>query len=191
MKATSFSISICMFVGCYLLVLFLPLLLLEVQPIKHSKASGTIICTALVFLSTLGLPFSLIFATIVLKMLRVYLIFNNPVSYKKKLFSDRALLLYILLILSPSILTLIMMQLLDTFTESEEVFHLKSYDLVYHGCSNEHTIVWILILLTYNLCLATALVILALKSSKIRFRNFRDKPKLLMPLLSLASLFLS
>ena len=172
-KATSVSVSMCMFLGSYLLVFFPPLLLLQVQ-VKGSNASATLICSALISLSGIRLPFSLILATLVVKVLRVYQIFSNPFSYKKKLFSDRALLTYILAILSPSILTLILMQSVDVFTVNEGIFHMKSHDITYHGCSNEHTIVWCLILLMYNICLTICLVLLALKSSKLRYRNFMD-----------------
>ena len=172
-KATSVSVSMCMFLGSYLLVFFPPLLLLHVQ-VKGSNASATLICSALILLSAIGLPFSLILATLVVKVLRVYQIFSNPFSYKKKLFSDHALLTYILVILSPSILILILMQSVDAFTVNEGIFRMKSHDITYHGCSNEHTIVWFLILLMYNICLTICLVLLALKSSKLRYRNFMD-----------------
>lgn len=147
-KATSVSVSMCMYLGCYLLVLFLPILLLEVQlTVEHSKAYETFICTFLAWLSTIGLPFSLIFATLIVKMLRVYIIFHNPYSYKKKLFSNPALLLYILMILSPIIFTLILMSAIDEFTEVRYVFQMKSHTVAYHGCRNENTIAWLSIII--------------------------------------------
>jgi hypothetical protein len=172
-RATSFSVSMCMFLGCYLLVLFLPALLYQGEP-QYSKALETFICNLLVWLSSLGLPFSLIFATLIVKMLRVYLIFCNPHSYRKQLFSDSALLLYILIISSPGILILILSLAIDRYTEVSVDAHMKSYTFAYRRCSNEHIIIWIMTLLVYNLCLITTVVFLALKSSRIRYKNFRD-----------------
>ena len=98
----------------------------------------------------LDCPFLLSLQLLLLKCLECT---KFPFSYKKKLFSDRALLTYILAILSPSILTLILMQSVDAFTVNEGILHMRSHDITYHGCSNEHTIVWFLILLMYNICL--------------------------------------
>ena len=97
-KATSVTISMCMFLGCYILVLYLPLLLFS---------ENSFSCHLLAWLSFIGIPFLLIMATLFAKMLRVYLIFSDPISYKQKIFSDRFLLLYIVLFVSPNFLVLV------------------------------------------------------------------------------------
>ena len=77
-KATSVTVSLCMFLACYILLAYLPLL------VADSTASFT--CDLIVWFSLAGISVPLITATLFAKMLRVYLIFFDPVSYKKKLF---------------------------------------------------------------------------------------------------------
>ena len=68
-KATSFSVSLCMFVGCYLMLLFIPFLIIEVQPDGHLGFNGDILCNILVVLSGIGVPPVLIFASLFIKSL--------------------------------------------------------------------------------------------------------------------------
>lgn len=173
-KATSVSVSIFMFLGCYLLVIFVPMLLLEVQPIKHTKASASFICNILVWLSALGLPFSLIFATLFVKMLRVYVIFCKPHSYKKKLFSNPMLFLYILAILSPNLLILFIWATVDEFSKIRVTNKMKNHQVIFDQCFSKYTLVWVPLLMMYTNALIIALAILAFKTSEIRFRYFRD-----------------
>ena len=173
-KATSVSVSMCMFLSCYLLVLFLPLLLVEGEPISHTNASATFLCTALVWFSTAGLPFCLIFATLIVKMLRVYLIFSNPLTYKKKLFSNSALFVYILIIVSPTVCILIFLAALDEYTKVPVVNQMKSYTFVFDRCLNEHTVLWGLLLFLYNVILVLSVAVLAIVSSSIRYKRFND-----------------
>jgi hypothetical protein len=173
-KATSVTVSMCMFLGCYLLVIFVPLLLLESQPFDHTKASATLICTLVLWLSTVGPPFSLIFATLIVKMLRVYLIFSKPFAYKKKFFSSPALLLYIFLIVSPNILSLILISAVDEFTKVRKVSTMKSHQFVRDRCGNKYTIIWSSLLIVYHVTVILALIIIALKSSKVRSERFND-----------------
>ena len=173
-KATSVSVSMCMFLSCYLLVLFLPLQLVEGEPISHTNASATFLCTALVWFSIVGLPFCLIFATLIVKMLRVYLIFSNPLTYKKKLFSNSALFVYILIIVSPTVCILIFLAALDEYTKVPVVNQMKSYTFVFDRCLNEHTVLWALLLFLYNIILVLSVAILAIVSSSIRYKRFND-----------------
>lgn len=173
-KATSVSVSMCMFLSCYLLILFLPLLLIEGEPIAYTKTSATFLCTVLVWFSTGGISFSLIFATLFVKMLRVYFIFSNPFAYRKKLFSNPALFVYILIIVSPTVCILIFIAALDEFTKISVMNKMKSHTFVFDLCQNRHTILWGLLLFTYNAVLVLSSAILAIASSSIRYKNFGD-----------------
>ena len=96
-KATSVTVSLSMFLGCYILILYMPLLVLITE--NHQ-------CNLILWLSLGGIPLPLIIATLFVKVLRIYLIFCDPHSFKKKLFTDPFLFLYILFLMSPSILIL-------------------------------------------------------------------------------------
>lgn len=81
-KASSASLSMCMFLGCYLLLLFVPLLL--IQSVESLPVSANTVCMTLpVFFGT-GLPFPLILATLIVKMLRVYTIFSTIPFHTRK-----------------------------------------------------------------------------------------------------------
>lgn len=173
-KATSVSVSVCLFLGCYLIIMYVPTLLVEAQPIKHNSASGAFICNLSVCLSGVGIPFTLTFATLFVKMLRVYVIFCHPHSYKKKLFSNPALFLYILVLVSPNIVILLIWIIVDRFSKIRVTAPMKSHVVATDRCLSEHSLIWVSTLMIYNSILVLALVILAFKTSKIRYKNFSD-----------------
>ena len=173
-KATSVTVSLCMFLGCCLLLLYLPVLLINAQPVSRLPYPGWLICNLLTWLSLLGLPLTLILATLFVKMLRVYLIFCTPHSYKRKLFSNPFLFLYIILLTSPSFFLLLLWSATDTFTDTPLKVHEKSHLVQFERCLSSNTFIWLGLQLVYVTILTIALVIVAFKSSKIRFENFKD-----------------
>ena len=170
-KATSFSVSLSMFLGCYLVLLFVPFLLIESQPDGFLGINGDITCNISVVLSGISVPSVIIFASLFVKMLRVY---ANPYSYKQKFFSDVLLFLYILLISLSTVLILIVWMALDPFKNVSAYFPQKSHLLLLERCESKHTVIWIGLLLLYTFFVIMALAILVFKSSKIRYKNFRD-----------------
>jgi hypothetical protein len=173
-KATSVAVSLCMFLGCYLLLLFLPVLLIDAQPVSRLPYPEEFICNLLAWLSLLGLPLTIILATLFVKMLRVYLIFCTPHSYKRKLFSNPFLFAYIALLTFPSFIFLLLWSSTDTFTNTLLEVHERSRLVQFERCLSNNTIIWLSLQLAYITTLIVALVILAFKSSKIRFENFKD-----------------
>ena len=173
-KATSFSVSLSMFLGCYLLFLFVLFVLIAYQLDGCLGHNGDIICKNVLILSGIGVPSVLILAALFVKMLKVYAIFINPFSYKKKFFSDAFLFLYILLILLPTVLILILWVALDPFMNTYITVPKKSHLLLLDRFESKHTAVWIGLLALYTLAVIIAVAILAFKSSEIRYKNFRD-----------------
>ena len=173
-KATSVSVSLCMFLGCYLMLLFVPLLLVELQPDGYLGLNGNFICNVLLTLSGIGVPSVLILASLFVKMVRVYVIFVNPLSYRKKLFSNAFLFLYISLILLPTVLIVVFWMSLDTFRNARLRIPQKGHELLLERCESEHTVIWVSLLFLYIVTVIAALAILAFKSSEIRYKNFRD-----------------
>ena len=170
-KATSVTLSMCMFLGCYISLLFIPLLVINGQTSKFTLLAD-FICTWLTWFSGLGLPFPLILNTLILKMLRVYVIFFHPHSYKRKLCSDGGLFMFVLLLSSPTILVLTAWTVLDPFSKQRLMLpHEQGY---YDRCLSNHTALWISMLLAYFFILLTAVIVVAFKTSKIRYKHFRD-----------------
>ena len=166
-KATSVPVSVCMFLGCYLLLAFIPTVLMKGSPF---------VCNLQAWLSGVGLSTLLIFATLFVKMLRVYMIFMKPLSFKRKLLSNPALLVYILLILCPQILILLLWYAIDTYVNLNFEF-IEDHRLVtgdsWCGESN-YISIWITLLVLYLFLITLILVIFAFKTSKIRYKNFQD-----------------
>ncbi len=156
-----------MFLGCYILISYLPILVSSIN-------STSIHCHLLVWLSLGGIPFMLIIATVFAKMLRVYLIFSDPLSYKKILFSDPFLFLYILLLISPGLVVLVIMTSYDPFRVHELESVQDNFIQVNNRCLSTYAIEWLSSLLAYIFILSSALTCLALKTSKIRYKHFRD-----------------
>ena len=173
-KATSFSVSLSMFLDCYLVLLFVPFLLIESQPDGFLGINGDITCRILAILCGIAVPSVLILAALFIKMLRVYAIFMNPYSYKQKFFSDAFLFLYISLILLPTVLILIVWMALDPSKNTSIIVTQKSHLLLLERCESKHTVVWIGLLFLYTFSVIMALAILAFRSSKIRYKNFKD-----------------
>ena len=93
-KATSVTVSLSMFLGCYLLLLFVPLLLVKSHWESNVAVPHAVTCNFLAWLGGTGIPLALILATIFVKILRVYAVFQHPFSIKKKLLTDCFLLIY-------------------------------------------------------------------------------------------------
>ena len=129
-------------------------------------------CSA--WFSGIGLPVPIILTTILLKMLRVYIIFSHPHSYKRKLFSDGALFLYLLIIIAPNILLLILWSTLDPLVN--HVMETKHENFIewHEKCWSNHIFIWPVMLIIYLIILILAVVIVAFKTSKVRLENFRD-----------------
>ena len=168
-RATSVTLSLFMFLGCYILLLYIPLLLRETQP--EFTLLADVACILISWFSVLGLPFPLILGTLLLKMLRVYVIFFHPHSYKKKLCSDGALFMFVLLLSSPAILVLTAWTVFDH--PSEHRSHTEDHSDE-HECLNDHTFIWFGMLLAYFFILLITVIVVAFKTSKIRYKHFRD-----------------
>ncbi len=173
-KATSFTVSFCMYLGCYILLLIIPLLLMKWHPQSKVAVHHSITCNLLTWLGFTGLPFSLILSTILVKMLRVYAIFQHPFSLRKKLIKDYFLLIYISLLTSPSIIIVTLWSSTDLIIDKEIKISKISHDEIFNYCRSSHTPIWLLISMLYMSVLITAVIFTAIKTSASRFKHFRD-----------------
>ena len=175
-KATSFTVSLCMFLGCYLLLLG-PLLSFGLG-ISQKALVNNILCNVNAWLNLIGIPFSLILATLFVKMLRVHLIFEDPFSFKKKLFKDSYLLCYIIAMISPNILILVLWSAIDPLISYMFEEKTKSATIIYFKCESTYPNIWGPILLSYMGILIVSVVIIALKTAAVRHKNFHQDSRL-------------
>lgn len=118
-KASSVPLSILIFIGCYLLLIYINDLMFLILPshYKHSKPFRDGVCVVAALLSFLSYPIILIFSTLLVKLLRVYRIFNKFGKMNKCACGDLALAGYALLISSPSAILLLVWMFSDPYTD--------------------------------------------------------------------------
>ena len=136
-KSTSVSLSLLIFLGCYLLTLFSMILMIG----KYLGISNLVnFCMILVWLSGLGVSIPLILATILVKMLRVYHIFSLRRVMKKSLYtSNCAYFVYTLLILSPNLTILVLWNAIDPDHVQTHYVEDSGFIKVEEMCVNKHT----------------------------------------------------
>lgn len=179
-KSTSFTLSLLMFAGCYLTLLYLSLLLHFDQPsdalhILHLNN----LCRSQPWFSGLGIPLTLAIVVLLIKMLRVYHIFTRLIpGAVGKLCSDLFLMVYVLILLIPNILIHIVWSAIDEFTVSIEYvsFHTDIIE-VKKQCVSKYFYHWLSILSGNLAFLLLALLVVAVKSRKIRLTHFKDTKK--------------
>ena len=173
-KSTSVSISMLMFIGCYILIgysFFLIVGELHVYQLDF--------CMVHVWLSGVGLSSPLILAIILLKMLRVYRIFTAYKILKQSThLSDFALLVYTIIILSPNIILLILWTAIDARYRVDNFIEHPGYIenvIICHPSNYDST--WFALAFIYLFLLSVAVVIVAIKSRNIRLARFKDTKK--------------
>ena len=172
-KSTSVSISMLIFIGCYILIGYS--ILLPVYQLDF--------CMTLIWLSGNGLSMPLILATILVKMLRVYRIFTAHKLLKQNThLSDFALLGYTILILSPNIILLILWTAIDPEHIIEYSIEHPGYIenvVTCHRARGNNSLTWHaqIVSFTYLFLLSITVVIVAIKSRNIRLAQFKDTKK--------------
>jgi hypothetical protein len=171
-KASSVSLSMLLFTGCYFLAIFAICdILADIYRID--------ICMLTFTLSSEGLSSVLIWAILLLKMLRVYRIFTTiklPGKGGKK-HKDYALLFYTVLLLLPQVALLIIRTAIDPSRREEYYTEYPGFIGVASVCTSDHWLIWNLVVNPYLFILQGAVIIVAIKTRKIRSKNFKDTKK--------------
>ena len=170
-KSTSISLSMLLFTGCYLMAIFIILdILFDRYRIDQ--------CMLLYTLSALGLSWPLILVVLLLKMLRVYRIFTKfKVFGKSRKYKDYALLFYTVLLLLPQVTLLIIRTAVDPSHRVENHTEQSGVIMIVGVCISEHWQIWYWAAFPYYWTFQGALVFVAIKTRKIRYKNFKDTKK--------------
>ena len=167
-----------MFFGCYLCNIYTPVSLYFQQPLIDSLQIEDVLCNVRLWLSNVGLYF--IETTLLVKILRVYHIFFK---YKAKSIgkncSDIFLACYVLIILSPSIIIHVLWSFLDSYGSILVKTPKQSYIELEKRCGPKKP-VWYILLSVYGYSISAALVTVAVKTRKIRHKQFKDSRKVNM-----------
>ena len=178
-KATSFTVSLFLFTGCYFNLLYIILVVYfdhrafnALSP-QHQNA----VCNLLQWLSGNGISLPLMLATLLVKMLRVYHIFNHVTLRIGRYCSDLALIAYILVILAPTIIVNLVWLFADQYHAVVEYDTREGYIELSKDCDSNHESVWSGVLSAYLLILALACAIVAIMTRKVRLQHFKDTKK--------------
>ena len=192
-KATSFTITMIIFVSCYIMMLYLVLLASEQFNVLMSAKVKCAICLARSWINLIGIPGPLIVATVLIKMLRVYRIFrpNNFVRIGK-LFSDPAVLCYILALQVPNVLVTLLWSTLDPYKNDVSTIKTTNSIQVLDTCKSKNIVLWPMMLMAYFILLDIVLITVAIKTRKIRKMHFKDTKKvnLLVYMIIILTIFL-
>ena len=135
----------------------------------------------LVWLSSIGLSTSLIFATILVKMLRVYCIFTAFKILKRNArLSDFALFIYTVLIMSPNIILLMLWTTVDPLCRVDNsIEHRGFIESHWMTCHSNYENIWYALGFVYVFLLLAAVIIVAIKSRKFDSLNLRTQKRLI------------
>jgi hypothetical protein len=172
-KSTSVSLSMLILIGCYILTGHSTFFVIEHVGDQFD------VCMTLIWLSGIGLSIPLILATILVKMLRVYRIFTAFKILKQSAhLSDFALLVYTILVLSPTIILLILWTAIDPLYRVDSFIEHPGYIenvVICHRSNYELT--WYALAFVYLFLLSVAVITVAIKSRNIRLALFKDTKK--------------
>ena len=177
-KATSFTLTFLMFAGCYINLLNLSLLhYFNLTAHSLSIQHQNIMCNLLLWLSAAGISLSPMLAILLVKMLRVYHIFNTFKMGRDHYCSDLSLAIYILLIYTPSILVNLIWTFIDRYQISLEYRTQNGNIDIKQDCSSKCVTFWSGAQSIYLLVLTVALALVAILTRKVRLQHFKDTKK--------------
>ena len=177
-KATSPVLGIVIFVACYMLDLSLLLTALRFSPFNISEIEFAAFCTVENWLLYIGVQ--LIFATLLMRLVRVYRIFFH---YSKlgKIWSDYGVLLFILAFVSVGVAILTLWMAADLpFLHRDRTFISATdspYFSVQFTCQSRYFEVfpiWIILLLVYTGVMMVIVLLLAIRTRKVKIESFKD-----------------
>ena len=178
-KATSFTISLFLFAGCYFNLLYIILIVYFEHPAFNARSTKhqNTVCNLFLWFSGTGISMPLMLATLLVKLMRVYHIFNYITLRIGHYCSDLALTIYILIILAPNIIVNLIWFFVDQYHAVIEFKARKGYVQLSKDCDSKYTSVWIGVLCAYLLLLAIASAVVAIMTRKVRMQHFKDTKK--------------
>ena len=182
-KATSSTLTLCLFVGCYLLLM---------SSLFHTVNSATsaqgskesfraFICSFNIYFTGIGLD--IVLSTVIAKTLRIYHIFNKFGDVDPpQICYDQGLFFLILIIVSVKIVLLILWTCLDVnhlIDKEQYISHsVPPYFLVTEECQSNHLGIWLALYFGYSAVLMFIMVLLAVLTRKVKQHHFKDSKQI-------------
>ncbi|XP_064386079.1 gamma-aminobutyric acid type B receptor subunit 1-like [Halichondria panicea] len=182
-KASSFSISLCMFVAIYLALAASFSHFIE-SGINFKSASKYFGCNFTTYCTALATD--IVLATLLMKMLRLWRVFTFY-GNTGKVWTDKVMLLFSGAILLIKVLILTIWAILDTLHTVDKFFtNSDGNTVLVRQCQSNNTILWAFLAYGYSGVLGTCLIIVAIKTRKIKRNNFKDTKKICLVICALA-----
>ena len=177
-KATSNTLSLCMFFGCYLLLTSSLFHTITSSTIRE-KSLSAFNCMFDVYLIGIGLD--TVLATVIAKTIRIYHIFRK-FGKVSRIFSDPALFVFILMIVFCRIILLVIWTCLDisSIVDVEEFISesVPPYYQVSEQCYSRHLGIWLGLHFGYSTILMLTMALLAILTRNIKREYFKDSKKI-------------
>ena len=120
-----------------------------------------------------------------MKLLRVWKIFTF-IGKTGKVWTDKVMLLFSGAILLIKVLILTLWAILDTLNTIDKVFtNSDGNTVLVRQCQSNNTILWGFLVFGYSGVLGTCLIIVAIKTRKIKRKNFKDTKKICLGIYTL------
>ncbi len=178
-KASSVSLSMVIFIGCYFTYVSAFMRNVSRSYIINSFVVFTMICNMEIWFGSLGM--TLVFSALFMRLLRVQRIFK---AYGKvhRFWSDKYLILCVLAICLGNAIILSVWAGVDT-SKRFTMTRYKSTSLPPHFeslsvCSSVYTWIWLLLISCYIGILMSLIVVMAVQTRKIKLSNFKDTKKI-------------
>ena len=176
-KATSPFLSLVMFGACYLVYTACVMRTLHRSFVTESNAF-TVVCNVQIWCQSTG--FNLIFATLFVKLLRIYYVFR---VFRKtsKYWSDQFLFLGVMLICSGGVLILILWTGIDVLHLERSEMYIPNaqppYYLATTTCSSTNLGIWSAVTFSYTGVIILLVMFLAIQTRHVKLQNFKDTKK--------------
>ena len=180
-KATSVSLSILIFVGCYLTLLYLYMLNFFLLPSFHEQSHllRNSMCIMRSVLNGVGYPPALILSTLLVKLIRVYRLFKLKRRASKLDTSNSALAACAIVLTFPNAFLNLTWCIFDPYS-SVVHFSVRNDGLLHATvqCDSTNAIRWLLSLFVYMVSLSAILITFAVLTRKIKYQDFKDTKKI-------------
>ena len=178
-KATSAWLSLCMFLGCYLILGgALTHFLANGFPLKTESER---ISTCIIDTFCISIGIDLVFTTLLAKLLRIWRIFTLH-GRTGRGWTDQSLLLFIGLVTLVKFVMLLIWTIADVYRLEDYVTVISTgnnnynYQIV-QQCASQYYSLWLVLIYGYSAVIALILIAVAIITRKIKQENFKDTKK--------------
>ena len=180
-KATGVSLNILIFIACYLLLVYPALHNLNILPNfeRVNLNLRNFFCFFYLWTNGLSLPTAVILSILLVKLVRVYRFFHYFVIIKKWECHDLTLAIYVFLLTSPVIIMCIAQSIAHKYVSTVRKHFRNGQFNAFLECRGPYEFHWGFGQLAYLFVLSLMLVVMAIKTRKIKHENFKDTKKVI------------